>query len=356
MGIVLGQRGFLASSHWKIEKLMSLDLEQLEEKLAEKEELVTALTSQLEQAAEQLDRFRRTGADRGRFEEGKSDQSGSANAQSVLSKIDLFVDDWNELEAPSAFSRIEGQLQQIQELLNNKTSIVPQIEEAPEPAEESQQGQDAWSALKNSLLSGEDASGFDPSAYQSDSELDESQEKIPAENNAENNIAVQHAPIEEIDLDLPDAPEPIDSITADKEELLFAIDCRDDYVVILIQQLRELHRKVMNKVPANWEALADDPEAFRNQLEYLEAQLNEQLRYAEVENSVQRAKMARKETRLEQLEKRVNEKLIKAGMDAEVLESIEELPDLTKAPVEKDEPTEQEAKANQLLNFLRSND
>ena len=325
---------------------------QLEKQLAEKEELVSALTAQLEQAAERLDRIQRSGSDRGYVDGTSHDRQVGNNTQTVLTKVDQFVDDWNECEAPETLGRIESQLQEIQSLLKNSTPIaIPQPvgqQDNSEPNE--QQGLDAWAAMKSSLLGESESAEYNPDSYTEQSDEASDNEQVVEQ--------VSEEVVEkEFELDLADPPDPVAEENKDVEELHFAIDCRDDYITSIVHQMRELHRKSMRTTPVNWDELLDQPEEIRTQIEYLEAQLNEQLRFAEIEQSVQRAQLARKELRLKQLEDRLKDKLVKMGMDPELLNCLDEFPDrLLKQEEEEEKPAEEQCKETSLLRSLFSSE
>src|ERR1700733_2663859 len=95
-------------------------VETLEAQLAEREQLVTALTERLEQAAEQLDRLHRTGADRG----VRSGILGIPpeliqQQQKLVEDLQQAVQQWEDMQPGAFFGRLESQLTQIHDLVLN---------------------------------------------------------------------------------------------------------------------------------------------------------------------------------------------------------------------------------------------
>jgi len=83
------------------------ELARLEEQLCEKDELVAVLTERLEQAAEQLDRFRRTGSGRGvRLASGLPTELVDSQ-KSLITKLEHAVAQWEDLQAAAALGRLE---------------------------------------------------------------------------------------------------------------------------------------------------------------------------------------------------------------------------------------------------------
>ena len=94
-------------------------VEALEAQLAEREQLVAALTERLEQAAEQLDRLHRTGADRTlrrHFGAGVPSEL-IAQQQKLVEDLQRAVEQWEAMQPGAFFGRLETQLTQIQELV-----------------------------------------------------------------------------------------------------------------------------------------------------------------------------------------------------------------------------------------------
>src|SRR6185369_14757427 len=92
------------------------DVASLQRQLQEKEQLVAALTERLEQAAEQLDRVRRTGADRGARRGG----GGGAlplelieDHRTAIDELKQAVTRWEEMQAGLTLGRLETQIAEL---------------------------------------------------------------------------------------------------------------------------------------------------------------------------------------------------------------------------------------------------
>src|SRR5437868_6722484 len=97
----------------------SADIETIQNQLHEKDQLVTALTERLEQAAEQLDRLRRTGADKGRRPAGGGGGMPAElvdDHKSTLEDLKRVIARWEDIQAEAAFGRIETQIVELRDL------------------------------------------------------------------------------------------------------------------------------------------------------------------------------------------------------------------------------------------------
>src|SRR5690606_15432552 len=91
-------------------------LADLQTKLKEKETLVAALTGRLEQAAEQLDRLRRMGADRGNRTVAGVPPELIEEQRELTAQLQVAVNEWQEANAAAALSRIEVQVAEIRDI------------------------------------------------------------------------------------------------------------------------------------------------------------------------------------------------------------------------------------------------
>ena len=97
---------------------LTVDAETVRNQLREKEHLVAALTERLEQAAEQLDRLRRTGVDKGRRPLG-----GGFPAEVIddhkhtLEDLKRVITNWEDIQAGATLGRIETQIMELRELI-----------------------------------------------------------------------------------------------------------------------------------------------------------------------------------------------------------------------------------------------
>jgi len=299
---------------------MSNHVTVLEAQLQEKQELVTALTERLEQAAEQLDRVHRTGADRGV-------RSGAGFPPELIDEHKSLVDDlqhavqqWGDMQAEATLGRLEIQLTEMRDLMvgnlapdsfagqpSRNVQNLTQEDDAQESAEElhtklSSSDDDQpgdYESLKASLLQNEQtsederASEDDVEAKTENDDRDESEEAPPV-----------------------DPPPPIDIGTAAVESLQQAVECRDAYISYLIQKLRRVESS-SSRVSDDWEALGSVPEELRCRLEKLEERLEETLRLAEVEHSLERARLGREQARLQEMDQQLQKEFKRVGLKSE---------------------------------------
>ena len=274
--------------------------EELQNKLSEREKMVSALTSRLEQAAEQLDRLRRSGADRG----GKLLSGIPAEVideqRELINDLKSAIHHWEDLQSTSAMGRFEAQLAELREMLAEQLNLKSKIDtgssgsllgspSAPTSSGDSQPsgGGGSWDEMKARLLG--DSEAPESSNESSDvmipgAESPATPAQIPgsSEESPETTESDFHVEIRE----RPAAVESFDD--ADADTLRAAVTARDehiDHLMDVIQQLKEQG------------GIAELEEAKQRQSE-----LEEKLRKSEIEMSMERAKLAREETRLKQME------------------------------------------------------
>jgi hypothetical protein len=263
----------------------------LDELLTEKDQLVTALTVQLEEAAERIDRLQRQGNDRGAGARG----GGSIplemleEQRNIAENVEKFVVQWEEAQPTAALARIEMQLIELRELVVLQSGGgLPSSDDAShsysqaqaQPQSHGSSGLAGWEAMKASMLGGEGA----------EEEVEEGDE--PAEEYLEADITIP-------------APNPVPA-DADIRILHLAIEQRDAYIAALQQSIRRAelrHRKAA--------VLGGDdvPESLQHRLEELEHIFEEQQRLAEVELSLERARLGREEMRLRHVDETLTREL-----------------------------------------------
>lgn len=264
---------------------MAWDVEfaELQQQLQEKEQLIVALTDRLEQAAEQLDRQRRTGADRGRRGGG----TGFApelmeDHRSVLEDLKQVIGRWEDMQAATTLGRLESQVADMRDLLTNYVKTG-----APTGARSGeQQGHAAshqkassaswWESQKASLL------GLPPGPETAPS-------PTPAVTSEDLNFD---------NLNLPDLPLAVDYQTLTLEEAQQAIRERDQIITQLHEPLVLL--QAQGKLPKNLNNLQDAPEAVKQVIQALEAKWEQKFRQAELDLSLERARVARAQAALSQ--------------------------------------------------------
>ncbi|WP_092055086.1 hypothetical protein [Planctomicrobium piriforme] len=245
----------------------------LEAQLAEKNDLILALTGQLEKAVNQLDRLRRSGADR--IGHSSGDSSAAAANRDVSSRLTTALDDWTEFRPTERIERIESGIDRILEILAEQQSA------STSPGQSASQA-DFWAETKARLLG-------DPSP----SAASAAKPSVVPESVS--------APVDDEPLDLsslppaPEAPQPVNDET-DLASLIQGVETRDNYIQYLTTRLRLAESKKF--VPVNWELLDRAPEKYRDRLESLEIVLRDHLRQAEIASSLERAVLARERAKL----------------------------------------------------------
>jgi hypothetical protein len=296
-----------------VEAEMTQDrVETLEAQLAEREQLVAALTERLEQAAEQLDRLHRTGADRG----VRSGILGIPpeliqQQQKLVEDLQQAVQQWEDMQPGAFFGRLESQLTQIHDLvLNHGGGSGQSSTDAAFSRGESRYEQSP--PRRNPSDSPKSVLEFMKASFQAESPpaVEEPSDAGTESPQANAIPAVLHIELPA----LQDPPEPVDVPNATREELAHACETRDAYVVYLLQRLRRIES--MGHVPNSWAGLENLPEQLQSRLEALEKRLQETLRLAEVELSLQRAKLARDEVRIRVIDEQLQKDIKRARQDA----------------------------------------
>lgn len=243
----------------------------LTEGLQQRDQLIETLTERLEEAAEQLDRLQRTGADRG----GRGGSSlGGVPTELVERHFELtgslesLLIDWQEIEGASLLKRLDVRLDKLIEILRGE-----QPEVSP-------------------------AVALEAPATEIDSPVTTSADRPPA--------AVEEAPV------LRDAPAAVPDEEADSETLRRGIHERDDYITYLIRLLQQ--RQV--REPIKWDSLQNAPEELTASLKQLEQRMQGDVQREELALSLERAKLARERVELERIQARLEREIRQLGMEA----------------------------------------
>ncbi len=282
-------------------------LAELESLVAERDQLVTALTVQLEEAAERLDRVQRMGADRGPRVIGGIPKEFVEDQKSLIEEVQRAVQQWNDFQANAALGRIEMQIGELRDLVSAKLTAVPagyvpashsalHHEAEVEGEEEDEETHAApaassWAALKESLL-----------------EKDRPKDSAPAKKKRAPQRIEPEAPEDEGDA-VP-APEAIDLAHASREELTAAVDQRDTYLTWLLRRVRTADLRA-----ARADIERDEtPDEIRGRLIHHEQAFQEQQRLMEVELSIERARLGREEARLRAMEGQIQKEMKRLGV------------------------------------------
>jgi septal ring factor EnvC (AmiA/AmiB activator) len=96
--------------------IAEMSAEDLQRRLAERNRLVEELTSRLEQAAEQLDRLRRSGADRGSRALGIPPEL-IEQQKSLTEELQNAVQQWEDMQPTELLARVEMQVGELRDLI-----------------------------------------------------------------------------------------------------------------------------------------------------------------------------------------------------------------------------------------------
>jgi hypothetical protein len=265
----------------------------LTSELHEKEELIHALTAQLEQAVEQLDRIQREGGNRGGRGGGSSAVAGDfvEEQRYVNDRLNQWLDLWDQQQPFDLFARLEHRLEEIVQR-GVTAPAVPSFgfESTPAEVKEPEDTAAAWEEAKRQLLG--DMS-FGESAA------------------APTVASIPDPPGCPADLCY---PSPVELETAERVVLVDAVEVRDRYIAYLTQRLRALEMQG----PTNWDALNNSPHDLRIRLEQLEADYREHLRREECDMALERARLAREQNRLKQDRHKLEVQARKLGLTEDV--------------------------------------
>ncbi len=243
------------------------------EELQEKDELVAALTEQLEEAANRLDRLHRAGADR--ISRGSStDADRFDDHADVSEQISRLSAAWEDLNAADLLHEITRKLDDVYDALSQPAEDAPpQRQHAPAPvptpaprSPEPQNGRVAWEDMKAQLL------------------RDDAEHDRPAEEPSRIGAGVNDSSADILAQIPLDPPASVDQETADRETLVAAVEERDVFISHLIRRLRS--GLAGRYEPINWSAIASAPDDLRDRLQELEARLQELLRIEECDMSI----------------------------------------------------------------------
>lgn len=267
------------------EETASEQLAALQHELQEKDELLGALTAQLEEAANRLDRLHRAGADRGPRVSAPESDVAPHNGE-VGGPLARLCSAWEEAQVADQFEAIRSRLDDIFDAVT-----LARLEEsypaphASEPAvgrsTDSASKLPGWEAMKAQLL----REGADHSRSQVDPG-----DSVPGVSDA----------AAEVLGDLPlEPPTSVDLESADRDLLATAVEERDVFISHLIRRLRS--GTSGRYAPIDWAEISGAPDELRERLQEHEARLQELLRMEECDLSLERARLARERSRLEQL-------------------------------------------------------
>lgn len=293
--------------------------------LNQKDELIAALIKELEQAAEQLDRIQRSGADRSAVEDNVSMSSPSLDlGQSRTRAADdlrLMAEEWGQSQPPVVLARIESELAALHDLvLSMKRDGVHAEPAAPISFEE---------RLRQYELQQDNESQQEPdrgnmTLAESSPKWDEikAQLQFPEATPSTVEASEPDPEILRIIANLP-TPREVSLDSASLDELKAAVLERDDFII----QLNRLFRtRNTLSLPKDWAHLANVPGEMQIRVESLIEHLDVQVRLGEVEMSLERARLARERATVQAEREAIEKHMKRLG-----LTSIAELDNISAA-------------------------
>ncbi|MFO1092429.1 MAG: hypothetical protein U0992_03820 [Planctomycetaceae bacterium] len=258
----------------------------LQHALHEKDELLSVLTAQLEEAADRLDRLHRAGIDR-TSRVGVADMDAAAGSADVSEYLGRLTGQWEAAQFAEQFAAVRNRLDDIYDAVTlprtaERSDGSRSVEEPMPRATDSASKLPGWEDMKAQLLrQGADQHRSDP-------------------NDEDATVADLNDAAADVLSDLPlEPPAAIDTDTADRDTLAAAVEERDVFISHLIRRLRS--GSSGRYAPIDWAEVSGAPDDLRERLQEHEARLQELLRMEECDLSLERARLARERARLEQL-------------------------------------------------------
>jgi len=313
---------------------LPLEPEQLQSRLREKEQLVAALTDRLEQAAEQLDRLRRTGVDKGRRPAaGGFPIEVLEDHKQTLEDLKRVITRWEDMQAEVTLGRIETQIGELRDLVasggmaaSHPAAAAPPRERRAEPAAApkpaGKPGGNAWWEAQKAALMGdqpapEASPASQPQAAQAPADSAPAAAAPPDESAPKTG-----APFDLAAFQIPELPPALDFENLSLDDARQAIRDRDK----LIQQLREplLVMQAAGQLPADIQSLAGIPEPLKERIAELEAQWQAKFRQVELDLSLERARLAREQASVRQQQELLQKQLRKGGSGGAAKQTADE--------------------------------
>jgi hypothetical protein len=315
----------------------------LEELVHEKDQLLCILSERLEQAVEQLDRFRREGT-QPTFEE----QATSLNDDSTEVKGDLrddlrqMLDDWQGLQQRGWFDQLNQRLDSIQRLAAqgdtkshsgfNSAAQASASVEAPAKSKVSQNDDsgDYTSSVADILKRFGKETSKEPEAPV----ISVVEAPAPSETMAlvaGVTISERTTISERMLVPLPPHPEAVDIETADLATLKSAVAARDAYITQLEEYLQTMENTAQQQI--QFPNLNELTETQRQVLDHWSESIRKEFRQTQIQISLERAQLSRETMKLQHRQHLVESEMKRLDMArrAGLLGSDDELNDGTKA-------------------------
>jgi hypothetical protein len=308
----------------------------LQDSLKERDQVVQMLTQRLEQAADQLDRMQRTGGGRGGAATVGIPPELIESQQTLAGQMTQLLGQWEELQAASMLTRIESRINELHDLvatgsgftpLTPRASLLEATQTSNEVDSSDSSPQDSpqksvpmdvvaakpaamgWEAIKAAVLAGESVN-LETISHPS--------ERHPTPSETQGIEQADRQPLDFPTLSSP--PPPVDFESADRQQLCDAIRNRDEFISMLLRRFSSLDA---NTEFPDWAQLNSIPEDLQQELLSLRERLQDKLRVAEVDLSLQRAKLAREEARLTIKANQLSQQTKKLGLASDELSSNE---------------------------------
>lgn len=294
--------------------------------LNQKDELIAALIRELEQAAEQLDRIQRSGADR-----SKSDDAASMSSPSIdmghsrsrmMEDIRLMAEEWEQSQPPVVLSRIESELSALHDLVLSlkRDGVQPSQPAAPLSFEERLRQYE----LQTNADESKEADRGNMTLEETSPKWDEIKSQLAFNEPApiSNEQREADSEILRIIANLP-TPIEVNIESATPEELKAAIRERDDFIIQLNRLFRTRNSLTL---PKDWAQLAQVPGEMQIRVESLIEHLDVQVRLGEVEMSLERARLARERATIQSERESIEKHMKRLG-----LSSLSELDNISNA-------------------------
>ncbi len=263
-------------------------IEELEQLVLEKNQLLEVLTERLELAAEQLDRVRRQG---GSLEPPPpAAASGSPFEDPELTEdLKQMLADWQDLRGRGWFGSLEERLDGIQGMVSQMRF---------EPRGRSERVEEERPKSVSEILA---KHGYNPEAT-ADASTDESASKStePADSSSTEN------------LQLPEPPPPVDIENGSTQELREGLRQREDYIVRLKDYLVALD--AANQLPSTPPDLGTLTEEQQHALENWEASVRKEIRQTQIQMWIERAQLSREQMKISQMEHHLETETRRLGM------------------------------------------
>ena len=283
------------------------------EELSEKDDIIQALTGKLEQVAEQLDRVKRSGADRGPRSAPPEPAAGHTLA---VDGVQTLLGHFEGVDLGGSLSRLEAVLSEVREVVVSQRSPAEERVDSATPSQAASTDLlGGWDAIRSQFMAdgdaphaecvSEDAATDDATATEAcEQPADVDCEAVTGGDGCEPKTADRAiaVPVEPPPVDpLPHGlPEPFDYAAASHEDLVEAIESRDRYITLLSRRASDRRAKLT--VPTDWSQLSGAGEDLVDAVRRLHEELDDAVRTAEVDLCLERARLSRERTRLADLE------------------------------------------------------